>query len=65
MKIDFSNLKSQLQDFGLNPGEWVIEAISSLGELTRFEIRPFEGGQAFFEGWADRSRWISVGLVEI
>jgi hypothetical protein len=65
MKLNLETLRSQLQDFGLNPADWALEAIATLGELTRFEIRSYSDGHPIFEGWADKQSWLSLGITEL
>jgi hypothetical protein len=63
MNQELRILKAGLKQFGLNPEDWVLEAKTTLGGLTRFELWRPQDGLVMFEGWADRRRWLTLGIT--
>jgi hypothetical protein len=61
MKVDCKALRAGLRQFGLNPSDWTLVGRRRTGGLVHFEVR--QRGSIFFEGWASRGRWISLGVA--
>ena len=55
-------LKAGLREFGLDPKEWILNIKLQMDNLAKIEVKPVTEDEPVFEGWAEASRWRSLGL---